>query len=467
MKGKSEVCIILCLLLLVLPLVNSTKVVGAVTDPLYNYLRTYNYGTYKDSNGKEQIDMYDTEGYLQVIYVAEVKKPVYIVAECKGKLYGYKEYNMAYTASFLGDNGFTLLNVGDSSNAASIGPELKGKGADLLTSQLCEDLGGSSGALPISPLIRITKEGVDAEKFHVYDENGSYIGSYSWKSFIDSTYSEKDDTSLEKNGKGIVKVDDIKYSKDKTSATVTISWDFTGVDEEHFESIEVAMKDKNGNFIDSQNGDGYAVPSEDIVGVEKATELRKKNTMTIPYTASGVGYIEVFSNLNVYVLEPEINLKDGVSPNQNLEPVETPEVEEQGALKVTFESMPKKVLKGTPTKVVMHTNIDAVKTFGGQYDGVLSKVSNFVVTENGDYSYKAETKSGKKVKGVFKVACFVDDTGSLGLADYFSDPNAPASSGELPQTGGISWQIYMYVGIGVIFIGIIIGFIAFKNKKRV
>ena len=466
MKGKSEVCIILCLLLLVLPLVNSTKVVGATTDPLHNYLRTYNYNTYKDSNGKEQIDMYDTEGYLQVIYIAEVKKPVYIVAECKGKLYGYKEHNMAYTASFLGDNGFTLLEVGDSTNAASIGSELKSKGVGLLTSQLYEDLSGSSGALPISPLIRITKEGVDAEKFHVYDENGSYIGSYSWKSFIDSTYSEKDDTSILGNGKGIVKVEKIEYSKDKTSANVTISWDFTGVDGEHYQDIEVTMKDKNGDFISSQNSKGSTLPGEDEVGLEKATELRKKSTMTLHYTASGIGYIEVFSNLNVYVLEPEINLKDGVSPNQDSVPVTTPE-EEQGALKVTFEPMSKKVLAGTPTKVVMHTNIDAVKTFGGQYDGVLSKVSNFVVTENGDYNYKAETKSGKKVTGVFKVTCFVDDTGSLALADYFSDPNAPASSGELPQTGGISWQIYMYVGIGVVLIAIIIGFIAFKNKKRV
>ena len=450
MKRKGRILGILAVLLLVVGLFPITPLYAASTKGLTDYILL-----------EEPDKVADSDGLHMALTVQEVKKPIYLTASYGGELYGYYFDGSGYYLYRYTDTvHFDVIDLGAEQNADKLtGDVLKKSGASLIS---------SAGAL----ILPHTGDKKPIDKFYVYAEDGTFLGKYTYEEFADSAYSK--DESYSDNcfhGKGIVKIDDVQYDPNGSSVRVTVSWDFTKTQdiEERFVSLSTMTDTKDGqDTIDGQQCT-YQLPRETEIGTEAYERRSIKDSTVLRLSASGTLRINLISSSYTYVLEQKLDLETagGVStPKPSQPPLPTPYVDEaeNGKLKVTFGEMPKKVLTGTPVNIKMMTSIKAIKTFGGLLDPDLSNKSNFMVTENGTYEYRAESQNGQVVTGKLKVTCFVADTADLGLGDYFSDPNAPAD-GILPQTGGTPWYLYMFIGGGFALVGIVMFVVSRRAKS--
>lgn len=130
------------------------------------------------------------------------------------------------------------------------------------------------------------------------------------------------------------------------------------------------------------------------------------------------------------------------------------------APKVTFSVFPDSALNNTSTELTMYSDEPAILNFNGVSSNDYVTEMKFSVSENGEYNYQAQDKSGNTTSTTLKVEFFKDNT----LDDFDRDSfwDDPITSG-LPQTGSIGFYTLIVLGLALVVGG---AFFVYKGRKK-
>ena len=130
------------------------------------------------------------------------------------------------------------------------------------------------------------------------------------------------------------------------------------------------------------------------------------------------------------------------------------------APKVTFSAFPDSALNNTSTELTMYSDEPAILNFNGVSSNDYVTEMKFSVSENDEYNYQAQDKSGNTTSSTLKVEFFKDNT----LDDFDRDSfwDTPITSA-LPQTGSIGFYTLIDLGLVLVIGG---AFFVYKGRKK-
>lgn len=271
------------------------------------------------------------------------------------------------------------------------------------------------------------------QTFILFDgKTGDYVGIF------DATYKTNsslyDDTVCKLTG-------DIKptisYNEDKTKAT--LSFDFSvnypeSMGGTKFLHFDMYTADKSDYFFTSTDALPY------VKGVSGKASGTVKD---VPVNKSG--------DLLLKVNTTQGSLEIPFSVDKLNEPKDEGVTGEAVKPKVTFSSLKKGILDGTPTTITMYSDVDAILMFNGESSPTACKEYTFTVRHNGAYNYVAQVVDGGETPGVFTVDCFVEDKNAIDFGTYNQ-----SGTTFLPQTGGMSTLAVTLSGVFLMIGGIAI-----------
>ena len=263
-------------------------------------------------------------------------------------------------------------------------------------------------------------------------KTGDYVGSFQMiNKDCEATY---DASICQLTGKITPSV---TYNKDKTKAT--LSFDFNvkypeSMGGAKFLHFDLYTADKSDYFFTSTDALPY------VKGVSGKASGTVKD---VPVNKSG--------DLLLKVNTTQGSLEIPFSVDKLNEPKDEGVTGEAVKPKVTFSSLKKGILDGTPTTITMYSDVDAILMFNGESSPTACKEYTFTVRHNGAYNYVAQVVDGGETPGVFTVDCFVEDKNAIDFGTYNQ-----SGTTFLPQTGGMSTLAVTLSGVFLMIGGIAI-----------
>lgn len=263
-------------------------------------------------------------------------------------------------------------------------------------------------------------------------KTGDYVGSFQMNNKdCEATY---DESICKLTGTVTPKV---TYNKDKTKAF--LSFDF---------SVEYPKSMGGAKFLhfDLYTADksDYFFTSTDALPYVKGVSGKASGTVKdVPVNKSG--------DLLLKVNTTQGSLEIPFSVDKLNEPKDEGVTGEAVKPKVTFSSLKKGILDGTPTTITMYSDVDAILMFNGEASPTACKEYTFTIRHNGAYNYVAQVVDGGETPGVFTVDCFVEDKNAIDFGTYNQ-----SGTTFLPQTGGMSTLAVTLSGVFLMIGGIAI-----------
>lgn len=267
----------------------------------------------------------------------------------------------------------------------------------------------------------------------VFDgKTGDYVGSFQ---MINKDCEDTYDASVAQLSGKITP--SVTYNKDKTKAT--LSFDF---------NVEYPASMGGAQFLhfDMYSADktDYFFTSTDALPYVKGVSGKASGTVKdVPVNKSG--------DLLLKVNTTQGSLEIPFSVDKLNEPKDEGVTGEAVKPKVTFSSLKKGILDGTPTTITMYSDVDAILMFNGESSPTACKEYTFTVRHNGAYNYVAQVVDGGETPGVFTVDCFVEDKNAIDFGTYNQ-----SGTTFLPQTGGMSTLAVTLSGVFLMIGGIAI-----------
>lgn len=290
-----------------------------------------------------------------------------------------------------------------------------------------------SGTNPADKIVELGSSVARPQSILVFDgKTGNYVGSFQMiNKDCEATY---DASICQLTGKITPSV---TYNKDKTKAT--LSFDF---------SVEYPASMGGAQFLhfDMYSADktDYFFTSTDALPYVKEVSGKASGTVKdVPVNKSG--------DLLLKVNTTQGSLEIPFSVDKLNEPKDEGVTGEAVKPKVTFSSLKKGILDGTPTTITMYSDVDAILMFNGESSPTACKEYTFTVRHNGAYNYVAQVVDGEETPGVFTVDCFVEDKNAIDFGTYNQ-----SGSTFLPQTGGMSTLAVTLSGVFLMIGGIAI-----------
>lgn len=290
-----------------------------------------------------------------------------------------------------------------------------------------------SGSIPSDKTISLASPSICPQGFLLFDgKTGDYVGTFDVSSDVNKQL--YDDSICQLSGKITPSV---TYNKDKTKAT--LSFDF---------NVEYPSSMGGAQFLhfDMYSADktDYFFTSTDALPYVKGVSGKASGTVKdVPVNKSG--------DLLLKVNTTQGSLEIPFSVDKLNEPKDEGVTGEAVKPKVTFSSLKKGILDGTPTTITMYSDVDAILMFNGESSPTACKEYTFTVRHNGAYNYVAQVIDGGETPGVFTVDCFVEDKNAIDFGTYNQ-----SGTTFLPQTGGMSTLAVTLSGVFLMIGGIAI-----------
>lgn len=296
-----------------------------------------------------------------------------------------------------------------------------------------KSLVSKAGSVPSDKILELSSPGISPQSILVFDgKSGDYVGSLQINS--DDCEATYDKSICKLEGSISPKV---TYNKDKTKAT--LSFDFNvkypeSMGGAKFLHFDLYTADKSDYFFTSTDSLPY------VKGVSGKASGTVKD---VPVNKSG--------DLLLKVNTTQGSLEIPFSVDKLNEPKDEGVTGEAVKPKVTFSSLKKGILDGTPTTITMYSDVDAILMFNGESSPTACKEYTFTVRHNGAYNYVAQVVDGGETPGVFTVDCFVEDKNAIDFGTYNQ-----SGTTFLPQTGGMSTLAVTLSGVFLMIGGIAI-----------
>lgn len=205
----------------------------------------------------------------------------------------------------------------------------------------------------------------------------------------------------------------------------------------------------------------YTLDDDDLSILRLTGNDQIKGNTSLNVKTNGKYTIKAYTTPYLYKDDEHIEFNIDVNSIKTSTPEEDAEKDaDTTAPKVTFSAFPDSALNNTSTELTMYSDEPAILNFNGVSSNDYVTEMKFSVSENDEYNYQAQDKSGNTTSSTLKVEFFKDNT----LDDFDRDSfwNTPITS-VLPQTGGVGFYTLIYLGLVLVIGG---AFFVYKGRKK-
>lgn len=292
----------------------------------------------------------------------------------------------------------------------------------------------------------------DGDYFYIGDI--SDIDSKKYKSFYLFIY---DNNNLYNLGY----FDSVGSIKDKSVITDTVSKPVLNVHLEAVDSSSVTINTEYSTDNCKIYAIVYTLDDNDLSILRLTGDDQINGNTSLNVKTNGKYTIKAYTTPYLYKDDEHIEFDIDVNSIKTSTPEEDAEKNaDVNAPKVTFSAFPDSALNNTSTELTMYSDEPAILNFNGVSSNDYVTEMKFSVSENGEYNYQAQDKSGNTTSTTLKVEFFKDNT----LDDFDRDSfwDDPITSG-LPQTGSIGFYTLIVLGLALVVGG---AFFVYNGRKK-
>lgn len=255
--------------------------------------------------------------------------------------------------------------------------------------------------------------------------------------------------------------DSVGSIKDKSVITDTVSKPVLNVYLEAVDSSSVNIKTEYSADNCKIYAIVYTLDDNDLSIIRLTGDDQINGNTSLNVKTNGKYTIKAYTTPYLYKDDEHIEFDIDVNSIKTSTPEEDAEKDaDTTAPKVTFSAFPDSALNTTSTELTMYSDEPAILNFNGVSSNDYVTEMKFSVSENGEYNYQAQDKSGNTTSDSLKVEFFKNNVlDDFDRDSFWGDPITSV----LPQTGSVGFYTLIILGLALVVGG---GFFVYKGRKK-